>query len=192
MSQPPKILAFSGSTRAGSLNQMMVRVAAEGAREAGAEVTELELRDLSLPLFDEDVLAKEGLPQGARSLKEVMKSHQGLLIASPEFNSSITPMLKNAIDWASIRADGEQRLACFQGKVAGIMSTSPGAIGGLRGLVHLRSILSNIQVIVLPDQKALPNAHSAFGEGGKIVEEKERSAVKRIGSRLVEVLGKLQ
>jgi NAD(P)H-dependent FMN reductase len=120
-----------------------------------------------------------------------MKSHDGLLIASPEFNSSITPMLKNAIDWASIRADGEQRLACFQGKVAGIMGTSPGAIGGLRGLVHLRSILGNIQVMVLPDQKALPNAHSAFGDDGDVVDEKDRAAVKRIGARVVEVLGRL-
>ncbi|HIK08909.1 MAG TPA: NAD(P)H-dependent oxidoreductase [Oscillatoriaceae cyanobacterium M33_DOE_052] len=148
MTFTPKILAFAGSTRADSYNKKMVKIAAAGAKAAGAEVTYLDLRDLPLPLFDEDLQAQEGFPENARKLKELMLAHQGLLIASPEYNSSITAVLKNAIDWASRPSEpGEQMLACFNGKVATIMSASPGGMGGMRGLVHLRSILGNINVI---------------------------------------------
>lgn len=106
----------------------MVQIAAAGAKSAGAEVTYLDLRDLPLPLYDEDLEAQEGLPTNARTLKDLMISHQGLLIASPEYNSSLTAVLKNAIDWASRPAPNEAPLAAFAGKVATIMSASPGAL----------------------------------------------------------------
>jgi NAD(P)H-dependent FMN reductase len=169
----------------------LVKVAAEGARAAGAEVTYLDLRDLPLPLFDEDLEAKEGLPENARRLKELLISHQGFLIACPEYNSSITPVLKNAIDWASRPLPGEPMLASFRDKVAVLMSASPGGLGGLRGLVHVRSILSSIGVLVLPDQKALPKAFEAFDADGRLNDSKQQAEVEQLGNKLATVLAKL-
>lgn len=191
MTNSPKILAFAGSARELSYNKMLVRVAAVGARAAGAEVTFLDFRDLPMPLFDEDLEAKEGIPTNVRKFKDLMLANQGLLIASPEYNSSISPLLKNAIDWASRPAEGEGMLACFQNKVAGIMSASPGALGGLRGLVHVRAILSNINVLVLPEQKAIPRAFEAFGDDSRLKDGKQRQAVENIGAKLATVLAKL-
>ncbi len=163
MAPKPRILAFAGSARADSYNKRLVKVAADGARAVGAEATLIDLRDYRLPIFDQDLEAAEGLPDKARELKEIMLSHDGLLIAAPEYNSSITPLLKNTIDWISRPGDGEKALTAYEGKVAAIMSASPGRLGGLRGLSHLRSILSNIGVLVIPDQVAVSEAHKAFG-----------------------------
>jgi NAD(P)H-dependent FMN reductase len=191
MTNPPKILAFAGSAREASYNKLLVKIAAEGARAAGAEVTYLDLRDLPMPLFDEDLEAKEGIPENARKLKELMMAHQGLLIAAPEYNSSITPVLKNSIDWASRPLPGEPMLAAFTDKVAAIMSASPGALGGLRGLTHVRSILSSIKVLVLPEQQAIPKAFEAFDADGKLKDPKQQAAVEQLGSKLATVLAKL-
>ena len=125
---PARILAFAGSARRDSLNKKLLQVAVAGARAAGAEVTVLDLRDLPLPLYDGDLEAAEGLPANARALKQQLRAHAGLLLACPEYNSSVTPLLKNAIDWASRAEPGEAPLACFEGKVAGLVSASPGAL----------------------------------------------------------------
>ena len=191
MSRAVKILAFAGSTRRESFNKRLVRVAAEGAREAGAEVTLLDLAELPLPLFDADLEAAEGAPENARRLKELMIGHDGFLIASPEYNSSISGVLKNTIDWASRREEGEERLAAFAGKAAALMSASPGALGGLRGLVHVRAILGNLGVLVLPQQKAVPRAHQAFTDDGLLADPKMHSEVTALGARLTEMLVKL-
>ena len=191
MASTPKILAFAGSTRIDSYNKKLVKIAAAGAKVAGAEVTYIDLRDLPLPLFDEDLEAKEGLPANARTFKDLLISHQGLLIASPEYNSSLTAVLKNAIDWASRPAPNEAPLAAFAGKVATIMSASPGAIGGLRGLVHLRSILGNIKVLVLPDQVALPKAYEAFDVDGTLKDSKQQESIEQLGAGLTKILLKL-
>lgn len=191
MSSKPTILAFAGSTRQDSYNKKLVQIAAQGARNGGADVTYLDLRDLPLPLFDEDLEAQEGMPANAKKLKELMIAHQGFLIASPEYNSSVTAILKNAIDWASRPQPGEASLACFKGKVAVLMSTSPGALGGLRGLVHIRSILGNLSMIVLPEQRAIGNAQSAFTSEGNLQDAAQQSAVEQLGARLAEVVGKL-
>ncbi len=187
----PKILAFAGSTRIDSYNKKLVKIAAAGAKVAGAEVTYIDLRDLPLPLFDEDLEAQEGLPANARTFKDLLISHQGLLIASPEYNSSLTAVLKNAIDWASRPAPNEAPLAAFAGKVASIMSASPGALGGLRGLVHLRSILGNIKVLVLPDQIALPKAYEAFNADGTLKDPKQQESIEKLGDGLTKILLKL-
>lgn len=191
MSNTPKILAFSGSTRTGSLNKQLVKIAANAARNAGAEVTYIDLRDFPLPLYDGDLEAAEGIPENARKLKQIMLEHQGLLIASPEYNSSLSGVLKNMIDWVSRPEGNEPPLAAFADKVAVIMSTSPGGLGGLRGLVHLRSILGNIRVIVLPDQYALPNAFQAFNEDGTLKDNKQQQTVEQLGSKLATILAKL-
>ena len=191
MNRAVKILAFAGSTRRESLNRRLVRVAAEGAGEAGAAVTPLDLADLPPPLFDQDLEQAEGLPENARRLKALLIEHDGFLIASPEYNSSISGVLKNAIDWASRRAEGEPPLAAFAGKAAALMSASPGALGGLRGLVHVRAILANLGVLVLPQQKALPRAHQAFTDDGLLADPKMHSEVTALGARLTEMLVKL-
>lgn len=191
MASTPKILAFAGSTRIDSYNKKLVKIAAAGAKAAGAEVTYIDLRDLPLPLFDEDLEAQEGLPANARTFKDLLISHQGLLIASPEYNSSLTAVLKNAIDWASRPAPNEAPLAAFAGKVAGILSASPGALGGLRGLVHLRSILGNIKVLVLPDQIALPKAYEAFNPDGTLKDPKQQESIEKLGDGLTKILLKL-
>jgi chromate reductase len=188
----PKILAFAGSTRTDSFNKKLVHLAAAGARNAGADVTVIDLRDYPMPLYDGDLEANKGLPEAARRFKDVMLAHQGLLLSCPEYNSSITGVLKNAIDWASRPVPGEASLACFNGKVAGIMSASPGALGGLRGLVHVRAILGNINVLVLPDQIAIPRAADAFDAQGRLKDAKQQESVERIGARVAAVLQRLQ
>lgn len=191
MSRVPKLLAFAGSTRLNSFNKKLVRIAADGAREAGAEVTILDLKDYPLPLFDEDLEASAGLPANVRTLKQVFIQHDGFVVASPEYNSSITAVLKNTIDWVSRPMPGESPMAAFRGKVASLISASPGALGGLRGLVHLRSILGNIGVIVLPDQVAVPLAREAFGDDGMLKDARQQQSVRQIGRTLAETAGKL-
>lgn len=187
----PKILAFAGSTRTASYNKQLIRAAADAARTAGAEVTVIDLRDIPLPLFDEDFESEHGLPENAKKLKALFRDHDAFLIASPEYNSSITAVLKNAIDWASRgETDDEPALSAYRGKTAALLSASPGALGGLRGLVHLRAILGNIGVIVLPDQVALPKAHEAFDATGKLKDERPAKQVTALAQNLVSFLKK--
>lgn len=187
MTNPIRVLAFAGSLRRDSWNKKLVRVAAEGARAAGAETTELDLRDLALPLYDEDLEKANGLPDGAKRFKALLLSHDAILVSSPEYNSSISAVLKNAIDWASRIEPGEKSLACFEGKVAGLVSASPGPLGGLRGLVTVRSILGNIRVIVLPEQVAVAKAHEAFDADGQLKDAKQADSVRHVGKRVADV-----
>ena len=188
MSDQPRIVAFAGSARKDSLNFQLVQVAAEGARAAGAHVTVLDMRDFPMPLFNQDLEEAEGPPANAGKLRDIMLAHEGLLIASPEYNSSITPLLKNTIDWVSRAADGKKALAAYEGKVAAVMSASPGRLGGLRGLVHLRSILSNIGVLVIPDQVAVGEAHTAFDADGDLADEGRRSSIQGLGQSVTKLL----
>jgi len=187
----PKILAFAGSTREDSFNKKLIRVGAAAARAAGGEVTLVDLRDFPMPLFDGDLEAKEGLPPQAKRFKQLMLANDGLLISSPEYNSSVSGVLKNAIDWSSRTEPGEAPLAAFAGKVAALLSASPGALGGLRGLVHLRSILGNIKVLVLPEQLAVSKADGAFTPDGALKDPKQQASVEKVAAGLVGILGKL-
>jgi chromate reductase, NAD(P)H dehydrogenase (quinone) len=186
-----RILAFAGSARSASFNKQLIRIAVAGARLAGAEVMIVDLRDLPMPLYDGDLEAKEGLPANVKAFKNLLKSHQGLLISSPEYNSSLPALLKNAIDWASRAEAGEAPLACFAGKVAGLMSASPGALGGLRCLVHLRAILGNIKVLVVPEQVAVAKAHEAFNADGTLSDPKQQAAVSELGAVVARLTAKL-
>jgi len=188
----PRILAFAGSTRRESFNKKLVAIAAQGAREAGTEVTLIDLKDFPLPLFDQDLEAEQGMPENGKKLKKLFIDHDGLLIASPEYNSSFPAVLKNAIDWVSRPAPGEPSLVAFRGKVATLMSASPGALGGLRGLVHVRSILGNLGVIVLPDQIAVAQAHEAFNPDGTLKDPKRQARIEGLGRTLAEFLAKLK
>jgi chromate reductase, NAD(P)H dehydrogenase (quinone) len=188
----PRILAFASSTRRESFNKKLVAIAAKGAREAGAQVTLIDLKDFPLPLFDQDLEAEQGMPENGKKLKKLFIDHDGLLIASPEYNSSFPAVLKNAIDWVSRPAPGEPSLVAFRGKVATLMSASPGALGGLRGLVHVRSILGNIGVIVLPDQIAVAQAHEAFNPDGTPKDPKRQVGIEGLGKTLASFLMKLK
>jgi NAD(P)H-dependent FMN reductase len=185
-----KVLAFSGSMRQASFNTAIVRIAAEGARAAGAEVTVVELRDFPMPLYDGDQEAATGMPEHAKRFKQLLLSHQALLIASPEHNSCFSAALKNALDWASRSAPGEPGLAAFAGKTAAICAASPGGFGGLRGLVPLRALLSGLGVIVLPQQVAISKAGEAI-ERGACKDPKQQQSLLDLGARLAEVARKL-
>ena len=190
MAYVPKILAFAGSMRTESFNKKLIKVAIKGAEAAGAQVTYLDLRELALPLYDGDLEASSGLPPGARKFKDLLIANDGLLISSPEYNSSISGVLKNAIDWAS-RPDGaEPGLKGFENKVAVLMSASPGALGGLRGLITVRSILGNIKTIVLPEQVAISKAAEAFNPDGALKDAKQQAAIEGLGKRLTDFLSK--
>jgi NAD(P)H-dependent FMN reductase len=188
----PRILAFAGSTRSESFNKKALRHAVNGAREVGAEVTLLDLKEFPLPLFDQDLEAERGMPDNGAKLKKLFIDHDGLLIAAPEYNSSITAVLKNTIDWVSRPAPGEPSLVAFRGKAATLMSASPGALGGLRGLVHVRSILGNIGVIVLPDQIAVAKANEAFQPDGSLKDPKQQASVEALGKTLASFLMKIK
>ena len=178
-----RILPFAGSTRRGFLQQEAGCHRRPGRMGAGAEVTLIDLKDLPLPLFDQDLEAEQGMPENGMKLKKLLIDHDGLLIASPEYNSSYPPVLKNAIDWVSRPAPGEPSLVAFRGKVAALMSASPGALGGLRGLVHLRSILGDMGVIVLPDQVGWPGPTRRSGRTGRWQTPGSRRASRRSARR---------
>jgi chromate reductase len=192
MSTTPRILAFGGSLRRDSFNHRLAAIVADGARSAGAEVTMISLRDFPLPVFDQDLEDQSGKPEAAARLKAIFREHNGLIIASPEYNSSVTAALKNAIDWVSrADSDDEPMLSALAGKSAVICSASPGALGGLRGLVHLRAILGNIGITVLPDQLAVPAAHQTFGADGSMTDAKQADRARQLGSSLANHLAKL-
>ena len=187
-----KILAFAGSTRTDSYNKKLVKIAVEGARQAGVEVTLIDLRDFPMPLFDGDLEAASGMPEHAKRFKRLMIEHQGLLISTPEYNSSITGVLKNSIDWASREeSDDEPPLVAFRGKTAALVSASPGAYGASRSQRHVRAILAHLGAYVLPEQVAIPKAHEAFDESGALRDARRQKAVMEVGAKLAEFTRKL-
>ena len=188
----PKILAFAGSSRKGSFNKKLVGIAASGAMEAGAKVTVIDLADYPMPIFNQDFESEKGMPEKARDFKNLLIAHDGFLIASPEYNSAFSPLLKNVIDWASrSESEDEPSLVAYRGKVAAIMSASPGGLGGLRGLVFLRMLLSNIGMIVLPNQQAIPQAYKAFKNNGALADEEQQKSVLHLGMDLTHTLARL-
>lgn len=191
MSRKPRILAFAGSARAGSYNKKLVRVAARGAEKAGGECSVIDLRDFPMPIYDADLEAAEGMPPQAKRFRDLLLSHQALLISSPENNSSVSALLKNGIDWATRNEQGEGDVAAFKGKAAALLSASPGALGGLRGLVHLRAILGNIGCLVIPEQFALSRAHEAFDDAGEPIDPKQAARAEGIGAALARITAKI-
>jgi len=182
-----KILCFAGSLRKDSFNKKLAKLAATKAEAAQATVTYVDLKDYPMPIYDGDIEASEGIGDNAKKIKALMKDHQGFIISCPEYNSSITPVLKNTIDWASRPLEGEKGLECFKGKVVALFAASPGKLGGLRGLVTVRAILESIGVICIPDQFSVAMAQEAFDSDGNLKDAKQMAEVERISKRLVEV-----
>ncbi len=187
-----KILAFAGSSRKESFNKRLLAIAVLGARDAGANVTVIDLADYEMPLFNQDLESEQGIPENARKFKRLLIEHDAFIIASPEYNSAFSPLLKNVIDWASrAESDDEPPLVAYQGKIAAILAASPGALGGLRGLVFLRMLLANIGITVLPEQQAIPQAFKAFNDDDSLIDERKHKAVLDLGRKLAYTVGKL-
>ena len=182
------IAVIVGSTREGSFNRALGELAAASLETQGASVTRVDLADFDLPLYSA-ALEANAFPPDALKLKALFAAQDGLLFVSPEYNGSLPPLLKNAIDWAS-RPTGDESLialTAYRGKAASIMSASLSPFGGLRGLMHLRQILSTIQMLVIPEQVVVPGAHTAFAEDGSLKEALPASLVEMTTGRLIAV-----
>ena len=180
MANPIRILAFSGSARRESLNKKLLAVTVAAVRAAGGEVTLIDLTDFPLPLYNGDLEDAEGMPANATRLIELILQHPALLIASPEYNSMITPLLKNTIDWCS-RADDNP----FTGKVAAVVSASPGPFGGVRSMKLAQQLLLHLGCHVVPAQCFLIKAHEAFDEKGALKEARNQKAVQTLATDLL-------
>jgi chromate reductase len=186
------IAVIAGSVREGSYNRALAELAAVSLEAQGARVTRIDLGAFDLPLYSAAIEAG-AFPPDALRLKTLFAEQDALLFVSPEYNGSLPPLLKNAIDWAS-RPTGDEglvALTAYRGKAAAIMSASISPFGGLRGLMHLRQILSTVQMLVIPEQVVVPNAHAAFAEDGGLKEPLPASLVEMTAARLVAVAGAL-
>jgi len=186
MAASPRILAFSGSARRESLNRKFLAVAVPLVREAGGEVTLLDLNDYVLPLYHGDLEDAEGLPANATKLIGLIAQHDALLIASPEYNSMITPLLKNTLDWCT-RGDDDP----FPGKVAAVISASPGPYGGVRSLQLAQQLLLKLGCHVVPGQVSLPHADKAFDEHGALKELRPQKSLQTLAAALVRTATRL-
>jgi chromate reductase, NAD(P)H dehydrogenase (quinone) len=185
-----KIIAFAGSNRHGSINRIALGFAVDGARQIGAEVELIELRDYTLPLYDADWHTANGVPEAVKMLRAKMIAADGLLIASPEYNSSITPLLKNTIDWLSQSVSdgvgiGSGQLP-FEGKIVGLMSASAGGFGGIRALPHVANILSNLGSIVLPIV-AVPGGDKVMNADGSIANARAAANLQALGTNVAKM-----
>ena len=191
-----KVLVFAGSSRKDSFNKKLARIAERHAREAGGEVTHIDLADFPMPIYDGDLEAEHGVPEYGRKLRRLFLEHDALIIASPENNSSVSSLLKNTIDWVS-RSVGDGKgeasgLAPYRGKLAGLMSASPAMFGGTRGLPHLRQILAGLGVTVLGAQVSIPHADHAFAADGSLADPQHDRIVATLAQAVVDTAGKLR
>ena len=183
-----KVLVFAGSTRIASFNRKLASEVAGMARDKGAEVTHLELGDYDVPMYNADLESK-GTPADVMKLKQIFHDHPAWIICTPEYNASYPALLKNTLDWLSSPVKGDpvwsDDFRFSRGKVVGVLSASPGALGGLRSQSHLIPLLLNLHCWVAPQTFALGRAGSAFDEQGHLLEE---AAKKRAGSVVDQVL----
>lgn len=188
-----KLLFLSGSTRKDSLNEKLIKQAHSIATSMGnASVTHINLRDYEMPLYNGDLEEKSGLPKAAENLKTLFIEHHGIFIASPEYNSSISPLLKNSLDWISRKSTKEESdLLAFKGKVFALTSASPGQLGGMRGLVALRLMLSNIQAFILPNQVSISSADQAFNEDGALKDKSQHAKLSSLVQQFIDTTNKL-
>jgi chromate reductase, NAD(P)H dehydrogenase (quinone) len=169
----PKILVFPGSIRSGSFNGRLADVAASTLSRFGADVTRISLADYPMPILDEDLQKREGIPENVMKLARMIEAQHGLFLACPEYNSSITPLMKNTIDWVSrVSRDGERPLKAWKGKTIALGSASNGHFAGVRGLYHVRSVLMNVGAQIITEQCSVASAATGFSEDGTIADER--------------------
>lgn len=193
MTKNPKILAFAGSLREHSFSKRVVRTAIEGAKNEGADVTYVDLRDYPMPIYNADDHENRGFDENALAFQKLLGESDGFLICSPEYNGSIPGGLKNAIDWASRKSESYGQIEVFKGKCAAIMTSSPGAFGGIRCLNHLRASLTIMLVNVLPSEIAVSKVNSLFdGDSQEMTDEKMKHILHELGASLVDNIRKLR
>jgi chromate reductase, NAD(P)H dehydrogenase (quinone) len=187
----PRILVIPGSLRSGSHNARLAALAAKELALLDAEVTRISLEDYELPLFDADLAAGSGPPAAAVKLKQALLAHRGVFITSPEYSASVTPLLKNAIDWVSrVRERNEPTYAAFKGRVFALGSATSGGGGGIRSLMALRQILElGCGALVIPEQVSVPRAELAFDDMDNLKDDAVAAAFKASMRRLVELAG---
>jgi len=185
----PKVLVFAGSIRTGSFNARLAAIAAKEIARAEADVTRISLLDFPLPLYDGDLEARSGPPENALKLKRMFCAHQGVFIASPEYNASITPLLKNTIDWISrVREKQEPPLSAYRNRVFALGAASNGTLGGMRSLMALRQSLElGCGALVIPEQIAVREASHAFDENDELKDERSAALLRTLARRLVEL-----
>lgn len=185
----PKVLVFAGSIRTGSHNARLAALACKELLLAGADVTRISLMDYPLPIYDGDLEARSGPPENAIKLKRLIMTQQGVFIASPEYNASVTPLLKNTIDWVSrVRERAEEPLAAYKNRVFAIGGASDGALGAMRSLMALRQVLElGCGALVIPDQIAVMRASEAFDEMDNLKDERAMRTLKRVMQRLTDM-----
>lgn len=182
-----RILVFAGSIRTGAFSGRTADAAQAELARQGALVTRISLADYPMPIVDQDLEKEKGVPDKALALARQIMAHDGMLIASPEYNASIPPLLKNAIDWVSrVRRDGGRPIKPFDGKVVGLCSSSDGNFAGVRGLYHLRAVLMNCGVDIITPQCSVARAADAFDEDGNFREERLRHQMEKVASTLIE------
>ena len=186
-------MAFAGSLRKQSYSRRALKAAIKGAERAGAEVTFVDLRDYPMPIYDPDAHERDGFDENALEFQRLLTLHDGLLIASPEYNGSLPAVLKNAIDWASRQSEKYDRSKVFRGKFAAMIAASEGSLGGIRSLAHLRGVLTSVGVNVLPKEVAVPFADDKFVDNAEeMIDEKMKGTLENLGASLVEMLKKTQ
>ncbi len=185
----PKILVFASSTRTGSHNVKLAALATKELTLIDADVTRISLADYPLPIYDADLDARTGQPANALKLKQMIMAHHGVFIASAEYSASVTPLLKNAIDWVSrVRERGDPTYAAFRGRVFAISAASVGPAGGLHSLTALRQILElGCGALVIPEQVAIPSADQAFDDMDNIVDTRIANQFRAQLTRLVDM-----
>lgn len=185
----PRILVFAGSIRTHSFNARLAALAAKELALAGADVTHISLQDFPMPLYDGDHEAASGAPENAVKLKRMMMTHAGVFIASPEYNASITPLLKNTLDWVSRVRDGrEPALAAYKNRVFALGSASNGRFGGMRSLLALRQVLEiGCGALVLPDQISVIGAADAYDDLDNLKDERAAETLRNVGRRLIDM-----
>ena len=184
----PKILVIPGSLRAGSHNARLAALATKEFALADADVTRISLGDYPLPIYDADLASKAGPPYNAIRLKQIVSVHRGVFIASPEYNASVTPLLKNAIDWVStVRERDEPLLAAYQNRVFALGAASPGRSGGMHSLIALRQVLAvGCRALVIPDQITVPHAEQAFDGMDELKDARAAAQLKTVVRKLIE------
>ncbi len=185
----PKILVLSGSTRVGSHNTRLAALAAKELALVDADVTRISLTDYSMPIYDADLEKETGTPHNAMKLRQIVGAHQGVFIASPEYNASVTPLLKNTLDWlGNAREKGEPPLAAYQNRIFAIGAASPGPSGGAQSLIALRQILAvGCRALVMGEQVAVPFAKQAFDERDNLVDAGAANQLKLVVRKLVDL-----
>ena len=189
----PKYLFLAGSARKDSANKKLAHNAFEIAKSTGVDATFIDLKDYAMPIYDGDLEDAKGLPQKAKALKKIFTEHDGIFIASPEYNASISPLLKNALDWVSrASTKDEPPLQAYANKVIALGSASPGMGGGRRGLLALKTMLENLRIKVTSEQIPVAKAYEKFDQAGHITDPQDMAQLQEVVQQLIRVTAEIK